>query len=235
MFSPVVDGTSLPVNPFEPSAPKLSAAVPFLTGTTATENTFFMPDAQLRPIDDAELRKRVIALMNVDTAAAERLIALYRKNQPGRDNIDLFLRMDTDASSFRQGVETQAERKATQGAPVYVYRFEYYSPVREGRLKAMHCMEIPFVFDNIEGGKGFAGAGAAAQRVADQMSAAWVAFARSGNPSHKGIPAWSPFAAADRGTMVFGAAADARLVKDPGGEERLALKAIRDAQARPRA
>jgi hypothetical protein len=35
--------------------------------------------------------------------------------------------------------------------------------------------------------------------------------------------------------MVFGAPADARLVKDPGGEERLALKAIRDAQARPRA
>jgi para-nitrobenzyl esterase len=234
-FGPVVDGTSLPANPFEPAAPALSASVPFLTGTTATENTFFMPDERLRPIDDNELRTRVTTLLKVDAAAADRLIALYRKRQPGRDNIDLFLRIDTDASFFRQGVDTQAERKAMQGAPVYLYRFEYYSPVREGRLRAMHCMEIPFVFDNLEAGKVYTGSGPAAQRVADQMSAAWVAFARTGKPDHRGIPTWTPFSAADRSTMVFGAGATATLVKDPGGEERLALKAIRDAQTRPRA
>jgi para-nitrobenzyl esterase len=235
MFSPVIDGSSVPLSPWEPAAPKLSAAIPFMTGSTATEGTFFLPDAQLRPIDDAEFRKRVTGLLKVDGAGADRLIALYRKQQPGRENIDLYLRLESDASTFRTGVDTQAERKAMQGTPVYVYRFEYYSPVREGRLKAMHCMEIPFVFDNIEGGKGFAGSGAAAQRLADQMSAAWVAFARSGNPSHKGIPAWSQFTGGDRNTMVFGAGPDARLVKDPGSEERLALKAIRDAQARPTA
>lgn len=227
MFSPVVDGSSLPTNPWTPAAPKLSGGVPLMTGTTATEGTFFLPDAQLRPIDAAEFRTRVIGLLKVDAAGADRMMALYRKTQPGRDNIDLYLRMEADASNFRVGVDTAAERKSAQGTPVFVYRFEYYSPVREGRLKAMHCMEIPFVFDNIEGGKGFAGSGAAAQRIADQMSAAWVAFARSGNPSHKGIPAWSQFTAGDRNTMVFGAGADATLVKDPGGEERLALKALR--------
>ena len=137
--------------------------------------------------------------------------------------------MDTDNSFFRQGVETQAERKAAQrGAPVYVYRFEYYSPVRDGRLKAMHCMEIPFVFDNLEAGKIYTGTSAAAQKIADQMSAAWVAFARTGNPSHKGIPQWKPFNADERPTMVFGAGTEARLVNDPGHEERLALKALRE-------
>jgi para-nitrobenzyl esterase len=234
-FGPVVDNSSLPSNPFEPSAPKLSASVPFMTGTTATETTFFLPDEQLRPIDEAELRKRVMGTLKVDTAGADRLIALYRKNHPNRDNIDLFLRIDTDASRFRRDVDTQAERKAMQGTPVFVYRFEYYSPVREGRLKAMHCMEIPFVFDNVEAGKGYTGTSPAAQRIADQMSAAWVAFARSGNPGHAGIPAWTPFTATERSTMVFGAGPDARLVKDPGSDERLAIKAIRDAQARPTA
>jgi para-nitrobenzyl esterase len=137
--------------------------------------------------------------------------------------------MDTDNSFFRQGVETQAERKAAQrGAPVYVYRFEYYSPVRDGRLKAMHCMEIPFVFDNLEAGKIYTGTSPAAQKIADQMSAAWVAFARSGNPNHKGIPQWKPFNADERATMVFGAGTEARLVNDPGHEERLALKALRE-------
>ena len=227
---PVLDGKSLPVNPFDPTAPAQSASVPFLTGTTATEVTFFDPDDQLMPIDDATLRQRVKALLKVDDAETDRMIALYRKKQPGRDNIDLYLRLETDASRFRLGVDTQAERKAAQrGAPVYLYRFEYYSPVRQGRLKAMHCMEIPFVFDNLEAGKVYTGISPAAQRLADRMSAAWVAFARTGNPNHKGIPQWPAFDSTKRPTMVFGD--EAKVVNDPGGEERLALKAIRDRQA----
>jgi para-nitrobenzyl esterase len=228
---PVLDGKSLPVHPFDPAAPAQSASVPFLTGTTATEVTFFASDDQLMPIDEAMLRQRVAALLNVDDAEASRMVALYRKNQPGRDNIDLLLRMDTDNSRFRLRVETQAERKAAQrGAPVYVYRFEYYSPVREGRLKSMHCMEIPFVFDNLEGGKVYTGISPAAQRIADRMSAAWVAFARTGNPNHRGIPQWPAFTVTGRSTMVFGN--DTKMVNDPGKEERLALKAIRDRQAK---
>ena len=227
---PVLDGKSLPVHPFDPTAPAQSARVPFLTGTTATETTFFDPDDQLMPIDDATLRQRVKSLLKGDDGEADRMIALYRKNQPGRDNIDLYLRMETDNSRFRTGVDTQAERKAAQrGAPVYVYRFEYYSPVRQGRLKSMHCMEIPFVFDNLEAGKIYTGISPAAQRLADRMSAAWVAFARTGNPNHRGIPQWSAFDATRRPTMVF--ADEVRAVNDPGGEERLALKAIRDRQA----
>jgi para-nitrobenzyl esterase len=229
-FVPVLDGKSLPVHPFDPTAPVQSASVPFLTGTSATETTFFATDDQLMPIDAAVLRQRVKALLNVDDGEADRMIALYRKKQPGRENIDLFLRMDTDNSRFRLSVDTQAERKAAQrGAAVYVYRFEYYSPVRQGRLKSMHCMEIPFVFDNHEAGKIYTGISPVAQRIADRMSAAWVAFARTGNPSHGGIPQWPAFDSMRRATMVFGN--EATVVNDPGGEERLALKAIRDRQA----
>lgn len=227
-FGPVVDGTTLPSSPFDPTASSLAATVPLLTGTTATETTFFAPDDRLHPIDDAEFRSRVKALLRVEDAEADRLIALYRRNQPNRDNIDLFLRMDTDNSFFRLGVETQAERKAAQrGAPVYMYRFEYYSPVRDGRLKAMHCMEIPFVFDNLAAGEVFTGSGPAAQRLADQMSAAWVAFARTGNPNYRGIPSWTAFDVNQRATMVFGSS-ETRQVHDPGGEERLALEALRN-------
>ena len=227
---PVLDKKTLPTHPFDPTAPAPSASVPFLTGTTATEVTFFASDDQLMPIDDATLRQRVKGLLKVEDAEADRLIALYRKNQPGRDNIDLFLRMSTDDSRFRLQVDLQAERKAQQrGAPVYAYRFEYYSPVRGGRLKSMHCMEIPFVFDNLEAGKIYTGISPAAQRIADRMSAAWVAFARTGNPAHRGIPEWPAFNGTARPTMVFGN--DTKMVNDPGREERLALKAIRDRQA----
>lgn len=228
-FGPVVDGKSLPHAPFDPAAPMESARVPFLTGTNGTEVTFFTADAQLMPIDDGAFVARVKDLLKVDDAKAKEMIGLYRKNQPGRDNIDLYLRMATDDSFFRSGVDTQAERKAAQtGAPVYVYRFEYYSPVRGGRLKAMHCMEIPFVFDNLAAGQVYTGNGPAAQKLADQMSAAWVAFARSGNPNHSGMPQWAAFNTTERPTMVFGEK-QTTLVNDPGHAERLALKAIHDA------
>ena len=88
------------------------------------------------------------------------------------------------------------------------------------------------MFDNVEGGKVYTGSGPAAQRLAEQMSAAWVAFARTGDPSNKAIPKWTPFTADRRATMVFGAGPDARLVEDPGREERLALKALREAGTR---
>jgi para-nitrobenzyl esterase len=61
------------------------------------------------------------------------------------------------------------------------------------------------------------------------MSAAWAAFARNGNPNHADLPNWASFNTTDRATMIFGK--ECKLVNDPNREERLALKAIRDAAA----
>jgi para-nitrobenzyl esterase len=57
------------------------------------------------------------------------------------------------------------------------------------------------------------------------MSATWVAFARSGNPNHKGLPQWQPFSMRDRTTMIFDR--ECKAVNDPYREERLALEALR--------
>jgi para-nitrobenzyl esterase len=210
----------------------MSDAIPFLTGTTATEVTFF-PNAPLDPIDDATFLARVKELLRVDDAHAHNVIAVYRKNRPKADNIDLFLRMSTDAGFFRQGVDTQAERKAAAGkAPVYLYRFEWYSPVRQGKLKAYHTLEIPFVFDNVDGAPTMTGSGRDRYALADKMSGAWVAFARTGNPNHAGLPNWRPFNATERPTMVFDN--ECRLVNDPGSEQRAALNAARQAAAATR-
>ena len=50
-----------------------------------------------------------------------------------------------------------------------------------------------FVFDNVDVAQSMLGDGPNRQPLADKMSAAWVAFARTGNPNHKAIPKWSPF------------------------------------------
>jgi len=59
-------------------------------------------------------------------------------------------------------------------------------------------------------------------------TAAWVAFARTGNPNHKGLPNWPPFSANERPTMIFNN--ECRVVNDPYREERLAMNALQPAR-----
>jgi para-nitrobenzyl esterase len=61
------------------------------------------------------------------------------------------------------------------------------------------------------------------------MSAAFAAFARTGNPNHKDMPMWPAFNARTYPTMIFGK--EVKVVDDPNHEERLALKAIREGAA----
>src|SRR5207247_5042801 len=101
-------------------------------------------------------------------------------------------------------------------------------PVSSGRLRAMHCMDIPFVFDNVDACTSVVGDGSDRQSLADQMSGAWVAFARTGNPNHAGIPTWKPFTADSRATLIFNR--ECRGINDPYREERLTLAAAQSAR-----
>ena len=47
------------------------------------------------------------------------------------------------------------------------------------------------------------GGGAAADSLADRMSDAWLAFARTGNPNTPSLPEWPAYTADRRATMFF--------------------------------
>ncbi len=105
---------------------------------------------------------------------------------------------------FRPGAVEQAKLKsAQQGAPVYMYMFAWESPVMDGILRSTHCMEIPFVFNNVVRHASMTGGGKAAQVLADKMSSAWLNFARTGNPNTEGLPEWEPYTADKGATMIF--------------------------------
>ena len=55
-------------------------------------------------------------------------------------------------------------------------------------------------------------------QMADQMGGAWVAFARTGNPNHRGIPDWPAYAPDVRQTMIFNT--KSRVENDPWRELR---------------
>jgi para-nitrobenzyl esterase len=223
-FGPVVDGKTLTHDPFDPGAPEESATVPLLIGTVEEEVNFFHA-TPLDPIDDADLHKRVKqAARGADDATVDNLIAIYKKGRPGKSNVEIYQMIATDAG-FSGSVHTEADRKTAQGkAPVYKYYFTWQSPVREGKLRCFHTLEIPFVMENVDEGKSMTGSGQDRYALSDKMSAAWTAFARTGNPNAKGIPHWPAFTADQRATMVFND--EVKLVNDPYKEARLAIAAL---------
>jgi para-nitrobenzyl esterase len=228
-FVPVVDGRTLPADPFSPASP-LSATVPILTGSNECEGIpYGSPDDpywRSEPADDSALRGRLQPLLNVGESEAARLIALYRSHRPEQTSGDLAAVIAGDASDLRAAAYAIAEAKHTQGrAPVYLYRFNWRSPVRGGKLRSMHGMELPFVFDHPDVLGFMTGSGEERRQLAQEMSAAWVAFARSGHPNHPGIPRWDAWTPGRWPTMVFDHATKA--VDDPWREERQAIGQLR--------
>jgi para-nitrobenzyl esterase len=88
-------------------------------------------------------------------------------------------------------------------APVYMYLFAWQSPVNDGLYKAMHCSEIPFVFNNISRCQEMTGGSRQAYALADHMSSAWLSFAKTGNPNTPGLPYWPAYLPDKGATMIF--------------------------------
>jgi len=196
-WAPTIDGIVLPEQPFEHEAPETAKQIPMIIGTTLHEfsASTYMPD--LRNVD---LHKAREILNQKYGDKTESFIEAVAAAYPGFRPVDLF---DID-TRFRQGALYQAEMKARQkGAPVYMYLFSWESPVLDGSLRAMHCMELPFVFNNIHRSRHMTGGGEEASRLADKMSRAWINFARSGNPNITTLPEWDPYDPGTGATMVF--------------------------------
>ena len=225
-FGPVVDGRTIPANNFDPVATDISADVPLMIGSTETEQTW-NANQLYDPLSNDELREDLMRALRTDAAGADQAVAVYRRNRPAASNLDIYLIAISDASNFRVGTDTQAERKAAQNrAPVYRYYFQWYSPVRGGQLRSMHTMDIPFAFNTVETARPLLGAGADVQALADRMSASWAAFARTGNPNNATIPDWPAFDASRRATMIFNT--ETRVENDPYREEKAVIAAVRD-------
>jgi para-nitrobenzyl esterase len=220
-LGPVVDGAALPEHPFEPAASPLAADVPLMIGTNKDEMTLFLV---AMPGMDQLTAGGVAAMAGpmLGDRAGE-VIATYRRARPEASALELMVAMLTD-QLFRAACTRLAERKAASGgAPVHLYQFDFETDVLGGRLRSSHALEIPFVFDNLDVAP-IAGTRPDRQALADRMSDAWIAFARSGDPNHPGLPAWPAYSAANRATMVLDA--ECRVEDDPRAEERVAWEGM---------
>jgi len=218
-IAPVVDGRALTNDPFDPTAPEISANVPLIIGSVNTEGTFFTPpDSPLFSLDEAGMRTRLTPKFG---DATDKLINLYRKEMPSASPSQIYFLIN----AFPSAAITQAERKVAQAkAPVYMYLFTWETPVEGGRRHSPHTVELPFVFNNVAEQPEEVGNGPELQPLADKVSGAWTAFARTGNPSVAGTPKWLAYSAKERATMIINN--EWKLVNDPRHDARLIINSL---------
>jgi para-nitrobenzyl esterase len=213
-WMPTVDGVTLPLHPFYPHAPEISASVPLLVGTNQHEFTSGLDRPNAYDLTLPELEQQLAERYG---ARSKVILEAFARAYPGAHPFDLLSAIDT--ASVRQSAVDQAQRKAAQGAaPAYLYLFTYRAPYMEGRFGAFHGAEIPFVFNNLTLTPNLTGGDPAADRLAEQMSQAFIQFARTGDPNHTGLPHWPAFVPGEDQTMIFDCTSTVQ--RDPGIDAR---------------
>jgi para-nitrobenzyl esterase len=220
--SPTVDGGVLPSHPWDPAGPAISANIPLLIGWARTEETLYdRPTPEKLALDEAGLRRRVADRLGVDAAP---IVEAYRKAHPDATPWDLHILIATDHPRGTYAREL-AKRKAEQGrAPAYLYRFDWETPEGGGHMRSPHTIEIQFVFNNIKIAGPLISKMPEAYALAGKTSAAWVAFATSGDPNTPTLPRWPAYSPQTRDTMLFNN--ESRVISDPDQVARLAMERV---------
>jgi para-nitrobenzyl esterase len=204
-FGLVVDDVLLPCDPaLALASPERD--FPLMMGYTTEEyRLWFLPTGAINRINRAHL---LAARLKLKTP--RKAVRVYSRNRPHARPGEILGMLATDGL-LRVPKNNLAD--ARTGA-TWMYEFAWSSPVQD--LGAAHAVELPFVFDSIGRAESDALTGPGApQRLADAMHAAWVRFARSGDP---GWDAWDD----SRPVMTFDDPL-CEVVHAPRDDERTAL------------
>jgi para-nitrobenzyl esterase len=186
-----------------------------MIGYNQDEGTFNLQgDEELYALDEAGLRKRVTDRVG---ANAERVISTYRKVFPNATPTTLMDYIARDMGAAHHAIQ-QAERHAAAKAPTYMYRFNWQTPGFNGKYGCPHGAEIVFVTGDPSHMDVLTHNTSEAQALAAKVNAAWIAFARTGNPNTPGLPHWEPYTLETRATMFLDN--ESTLAKDPEAEVR---------------
>jgi para-nitrobenzyl esterase len=187
--------------------------VPLLTGTARDETS--IASTAVPGLDDMEPTAAIALLGRFFSHELDPLMDVYWRTRPDATALEQYLTLMTD--QMRIGSVRIAERRvAASAAPTYMYRLDYPTPVN--KMGATHTLDIGFVFDNTEKIPIYV-AGPDVDALTDQMSGAWVAFARTGDPNHPALPHWPPYNLERRATMIFDV--EPHVEDDPNGDERV--------------
>ena len=223
-FGPVLDQRSLSRHPFYPDAHPLGLKIPLILGNTHDEARAFLVGARPDPFAMGwdEVAARMARELRVDIEP-NYVVAQYRRLYPHYSPSEVFFAAVTAGRSWR-GQLIEAEERARAGAPAFVYQLDLPTTIEGGRLRAMHTADIALAFDNLAAPGSPYAPSPERQRAAEQLSGAFVALARYGDPNHPGLPAWVPYELEERATLVVDV--QTSMVSDPRSGERRLFAAV---------
>lgn len=223
-FRPVVDGSTLPTTPYQGFLNGVMPEVPVLIGTTRYEHArslhHITDNLKGLMTSDDEVRKWVTDLLGEHT---DKMVDTYRRLDPDASPTDLYVILTSDLWARIPAIRIAEARLAHSSAPVFMYRFDWETPVYGGGLRSAHGLDVPFALHNTEISslsRDVPGASA----LEDAMSDAWIAFVRSGDPNTDALPSWPRYSTEERATMILDD--PSRLENDPAGDERLSWDGI---------
>lgn len=216
-FAPVVDGDALPQQPFWNGAPAISRDIPLLIGSTRTEMTEYTLDADplAAQMDWSAIEHRLAALFRSDAGA---VLARFRADHPQASAWEVYSLILAEWPTRIFSVKIAEEQARLRGAAVHMYRMDWRTPVRGGLLMSPHAVDVGFVLDTVQANINANGGGRDAERMADQMCNVWLAFARTGSPQTRELPAWPPYEEERRATLLFDL--PSRIELDPDSADR---------------
>lgn len=230
-LQPVVDGKLLPALPLDAVANGSADGVIVMAGSNLEEWKILGPmDPGLATLDEPGLMEHLC--MTIPPGNAQVLVEGYRET-PARRGApttpgELFLAIQTD-QIFRIPAVRLVEALHRRNQSAYNYLFTWRSPFQGGVLGACHMLEIGFVFGTYtmsDAGAAFSGSGPVAEALAEKMQDAWLAFARTGDPSCDSLGSW-PTYGDKRETMMFGE--QCAIEEAPYDEERRAWESVPNA------
>jgi len=207
-FWPVLEENLLEHPPIVAMERGIAGKIPLLIGTNRDEcRARSFSRSSVEPLDTRALLARV-AQIAPDTNP-EHIVAAYERMRGAGDPLSpaaLLTRIETDAHFRIPAIRLAEARTSHAGARTYLYLFTWAAPGPAGALGACHGLEVPFVFGNlgVEETAGREVVRREAEHLSAQMMDAWLAFSRSGDPSHEGLPPWPVYEPRTRECMILG-------------------------------
>ncbi len=207
-FQPVADGEVLPKPPLDAARDGEMSPVPLIVGSNRDEMRILTAiDSSLRNLDEAGLLERLEERLGGGESRPRSVLELYRRAGAGwnlASPSDLWIGIESDRL-FHYPTSLVAELHSARQPHTYAYLFRWAPRTSGARLGAFHGVEVPFVFGTLEDHslRELVGKSPETTSLARRIQDAWIAFARTGDPSHPGLVSWPAYAPPRRATLIL--------------------------------